>query len=112
MSEARNLFDDLENAPCEQDGDGWSGTVDGFCPVQGEGRVGEFWWYFRARWDDWSFDVFSAEPKWDGTSYDRFVWGTAGEFINASWMSYANAWSIIKDQIARFVTERHTEEKT
>lgn len=96
------MFEDLENADADQSGEGWKGTVNGFCPVQGDGTVGGFWWYFRARWDDWSFDVFSAKPEWDGTAYDAFVWGTAGEYDNASWMPYADAWKLIKEQLSAF----------
>lgn len=28
--------------------------LDGQCPVQGEGTMGAWQWYFRARWESWS----------------------------------------------------------
>jgi hypothetical protein len=91
-----------ENAETSREGENWQGIIEGFCPVQGWGNVDGLNWYFRARYDAWSFDVWNvpfeegrhlpqAEPVWSANA----EWGDGGEF-DASWMPYSEAWKIIE----------------
>ena len=93
------MFDDLEDAPDTKDGQGWAGTIYGFCPVQGHGKLDDVYWYFRARWDDWTFDVYSAPCDDELPDQDKFLGYFDGSYANASWMKYSDAWRIIEDQI-------------
>ena len=38
-------------------GEGWSGTIDGFDPVEGLGRIDGHSWYFWARPRYWTFSI-------------------------------------------------------
>lgn len=97
-----------ENAPPEREGEGWKGRLEGFCPVQGYGTVDGLTWYFRARYDSWSFEVW-REPFWNDGYTERLPDATAmwsaeaeyegGEFA-ASWMPFADAWALIESCIA------------
>ncbi len=95
-------YDDLEDAPFEKAGDGWAGHLEGFCPVQGIGTVGDLHWYFRARWDSWSFEVYPTTCEGDLPASSTCVWFTEGDYGNASWMKYSDAWSTIEGAIAAF----------
>jgi hypothetical protein len=107
---ARNL-DAQEDAPCDRAGDGWSGSIGGACPLQGEGFVDGLPWYFRARGESWSFGV-AAAPDGDpvaagyrdAPSGAFYVEGDAeGEQMFAgSWMPYSEAWRHIEASVAAF----------
>lgn len=86
---------------------GWSGTMDGFAPVQAEGLVDGLPWYFRARHDGWSFSI-AADRAADAVQvrgghqpgyYHEEDYGTTQE---ASWMPFAEAWAFIAREIGRF----------
>ncbi len=90
----------IEDVPPYRSGPGWHGTVFGSIPVQGEGEVDGFKWYFRARGSHWSIEIedhFSSEdPKklepWEtGAWYG--VWPTAG------YMPFSEAWGFIEGSI-------------
>ena len=94
------------DAPYSKAGNNWNGYLDGFCPVQGYGLVDGLGWYFRSRWDAWTFEVFRTpidpisglpdeDPIWEmGADY--------GEEPDASWMPYSEAWIRIEQSIALF----------
>ncbi|MDY7225330.1 hypothetical protein [Hyalangium rubrum] len=93
----------------ERQGAGWSGSVYGNHPVQGDGRVDGHAWYFRAKWAAWSMEIvedtsISPEvmpvvgPEHPGWLVEE-DWGTSPE---ASRMDDATAWQLIEQTIARF----------
>lgn len=100
--ELRARVAELEDAPAERSGAGWQGAVYGFCPVQGHGTVDGLSWYFRARHDEWRFEVWrepfgpyghlpAGDPIWKvETDYDG----------DASWMPISVAWALIEQCIA------------
>jgi hypothetical protein len=89
----------------ERAGDGWNGRVGGYCPVQGFGTVDGHPWYFRARWDGWSFDVGPAgigAGDWDLSDPVFRQAERYGDDFDASWMPFADAWLFIERSIALF----------
>ena len=94
------------DAEAERSGEGWSGSIFGFCPVQGEGHIDGLPWYFRARGEHWSFSV-AATPDGDPVDalFDRGRgWSTTGEAegteaFAGSWMPYSEAWRHIEASI-------------
>lgn len=100
-----------EDAPCERAGDGWSGTIGGACPLQGDGNVDGLPWYFRARGGSWSFSV-AATPDGDPVAAgfrdappgSWYVDGDAeGDGAYAgSWMPYSEGWQHIEASIAEW----------
>lgn len=54
------------DASPDKSGEGWEGSIDGFCPVQGQGTVDGLNWYFRARHSAWSFEVWREAFGPDG----------------------------------------------
>lgn len=99
----------LEDAPAERVEDGWQGQLYGACPVQGQGDVDGFHWYFRARHDAWSFEVYSTPFEADGglpPDHTR-VWDVEGEAGDASWMPYSEAWQRIAESITSFRRRSH-----
>lgn len=98
-----------EDAPPERTGDGWEGKIDGFCPVQGKGTVDGMWWYFRARHDEWSFEVWRSPFGPNGElPRSETVWSTASRYVDgdgdASWMPFSHAWGYIEQSIAALRT--------
>lgn len=111
---ARTSLDDVCDSPPERAGDGWRGSITCHaCPVQIEGEVDGSAFYFRARWEGWSFGVAStvdaavaagwanAEP---GSWYAE---GDAegGDFAG-SWMKHSEAWRIVEESIAAWRASR------
>ncbi len=99
------------DAPLERVEDGWSGALGGNCPVQGYGLVDGLPWYFRARGDHWSFSVaFAADGdpvlvtfgEADGFAIDEDY----GEWPDAGWMQYREAWGFIERGIREFRASR------
>lgn len=66
---------------------GWHGQVYGVCPVQGDGKVNNDTWYFKARGEKWTFEVLGKPELRRQQS-----WGT---WPDAGYMSIAQAWEII-----------------
>ncbi len=98
-----------ENAPPEREGEGWKGRLEGFCPVQGYGSVDGLTWYFRARYDSWSFEVWRepfimTEYGDEELPHGPSIWRADAEYeggeFDASWMPLADAWSIIESCLA------------
>lgn len=110
----RASVDECEDAPAARAGEGWDGRVDGFCPVQGLGHVDGFSWYFRARWEEWRFEVYDA-PFRCGEGGRRLpdadpffeVGGDADG--DASWMPFSEAWRHIEASIAAFRAREATQ---
>lgn len=91
---------EVEDAPGERTGGGWKGSVGGQCPVQGEGTVDGLSWYFRARHDEWSFEVWRGPFREDGElPIGDPIWSARGEANDASWMRMSEAWSLIEAAI-------------
>jgi hypothetical protein len=97
-------------------GDGWEGAIYGACPLQGEGTVDGFAWYFRARGSSWSFEVSDSfsEADIDATHYwdrSKNYWcdeGTYGTGYDASWMPFSVAWNLIESAIATYRASKST----
>ena len=97
------------DAETERTGEGWSGSVGGACPVQGDGMVDGLPWYFRARGVSWSFSV-AATPEGDPVDalFDNAPegsWSTSGSAegegaFAGSWMPYSEAWRHVEASIA------------
>lgn len=97
--------DKAEDAPPTRDGDGWRGRIEGFCPVQGYGEVDGLTWYFRARHDAWSFEVWREPFQPDGRLPEpNAMWMAEAEYgegdHDASWMPFSHAWQYIEASIA------------
>jgi hypothetical protein len=99
----RKQCDEAEDAPPKRDGDGWTGSIYGFCPVQGHGSVGNLFWYFRARHEEWQFEVYTSSCEEQLPPGDP-VWSAEAEYEgdahNAGWMKFSEAWDIIEKCIA------------
>jgi hypothetical protein len=98
--------DKAEDAPPTRDGDGWRGRIEGFCPVQGYGEVDGLTWYFRARHDAWSFEVWREPFQANGRLPEPdALWATFDEYgegdHDASWMPFSHAWKYIEESIAK-----------
>lgn len=97
---------EAEDMPARRGGEGWTGCIGGFCPVQGEGFVDGRFWYFRARHDEWRFEVFSVDGRDGGMlpGDDKIIWSADGEYEgdqhNAGWMKFSEAWALIENCIA------------
>jgi len=94
-----------KDAPTMREGPGWAGMIEGFCPVQGFGNVDGLNWYFRARHDAWSFEVWREPFGIDGALPDGDpIWSADGEYgdgeHDASWMPFSVAWQYIEASIA------------
>lgn len=104
----RNLAEQ-NDAPTEQEGEGWSGSIGGACPLQGDGVVDGLRWYFRARGQHWSLSVAwrgGVEPA-DVTATGDDGWYVEGEADEkdayaASWMRHSEAWRHIVESIALY----------
>jgi hypothetical protein len=93
----------------ERQGAGWSGSIYGNYPVQGEGRVDGHAWYFRARGAAWSMEIVEdtsispdvlpvVGPSCAGWLVEE-DWGTWPE---AGRMEDDTAWQLIEQTLARF----------
>ena len=94
-----------EDAPSERSGEGWEGSIGGFCPVQGQGTVDGLNWYFRARHDSWSFEVWrEAFGPGGALPPGPQLWWAQAEYDqddgDASWMRSSHAWQYIEASIA------------
>jgi hypothetical protein len=102
----RAQCDEAEDAPAERAGEGWKGSIYGFCPVQGHGEIDGRFWYFRSRGDDWRFEVY-LEPCSERIPGDeKLVWDRCGDYDgdapNAGWMKFSEAWLLIEESVALF----------
>ncbi|PJJ48612.1 hypothetical protein [Hymenobacter chitinivorans] len=81
------------------------GALEGYCPVQAEGTVNAYPFYFRARWKEWAFsiaetslmDAVDMQSFEGGEAYGFLVSGSVPGKYDASWMDYDVAEAIIKD---------------
>jgi hypothetical protein len=98
--------DDLKHQ--QRSGPGWHGELSGYAPVQGVGTVDGHHWYFRARWQAWSFEIAAPLDAGLGDLVGSDVAGWLAEEewgedeFAASYMPYPTAWAIIEQCIARF----------
>lgn len=76
-------------------------------PVQYEGKIGDLYFYFRARWNGWSFGIGKTQLEAaEATMYEnglfsrRSDWG--GEFAAASWMPFDVAEELIRQCIEEY----------
>ena len=102
----RASVDECEDAPSSRSCDGWEGRLEGFCPVQGYGTLGELSWYFRARWEEWRFEVYACKfscvvGRWRLPDVDP-IFEVGGDAGDASWMPFSEAWRHIESSIAEF----------
>ena len=77
----------------------------GFCPVQGWGIVERYPFYFRARWEEWSFSA-SEDPNVDPVDIQMEAQGAAHGFFreeaygagpyDAGWMPLDEAETLIQ----------------
>lgn len=71
------------------------GRLDGFCPVQGEGTILDFPFYFRARHDEWSFAI-SEQAEIDPVDIqlpeqgEKYGFLREGELAGKPWESLAS----------------------
>ena len=73
--------------------------LNGWCPVQAEGKVNDKPFYFRARWDAWRFEV-------DGRVYAQ------GDYPVASWMPLGIAIQCIGIGVVQYAQSIGTEART
>lgn len=86
-------------------------TNHGFCPVQVEGTVNGHPFYFRARWDEWSFSI-SLNPDVDvvgmtsseGGFYREEKYGMHRHYA-ASYMPDEDIETTIRQCAHEFITE-------
>ncbi|KKN19388.1 hypothetical protein LCGC14_0945990 [marine sediment metagenome] len=76
--------------------------MSGDCPVQSTGEIGDYEpdsFYFRARHESWSFEVY------DGSNENKIIYSAQGDYGNefsASWMPISIALKIVGEQINTF----------
>ena len=77
-------------------------NISGNCPVQAFGHISDIadHFYFRARHDNWSFEVY------DGDNKSEIIYVINGGYINSSWMPIDVALRIIGRQILVFWKEQ------
>jgi hypothetical protein len=86
----------------------WDGNVFGNVPVQGKGQVNGLPWYFRARYECWTFSI-AATPDGDPvkTLFGGPGWNVEEPFgaepFEAGWMSEETAWGFIEASLTRFL---------
>jgi hypothetical protein len=86
------------------------GRIYGHCPVQAEGTVAGKAFYFRARWDAWSFAVADSvldDPVDIQLPGQGFL--CEGDYDDASWMSYDDAEALIRRYAQEFLATQATE---
>ncbi len=100
----------------EKSGDGWSGSIGGWCPVQGFGLVDGHTWYFRARGSHWEMGI--AGESGDGPEFeDKAVGATLGDtgwftqepwgkWPDAGYMPTKTAWGFIEQSIVKWRKDR------
>jgi hypothetical protein len=76
----------------------------GNCPVQAEGTVDGFPFYFRARGEHWSMNIGDVDPVCDPIWSHVEPYGT--EKFDAGWMNEDEARSFIDRAAAMFVASR------
>jgi hypothetical protein len=92
-------------------------------PVQYEGEVGDRAWYFRARYDEWSFGVGTTTAGAVGAAMDGTgdfhrsgVYDPDGDGWGASWMEHGEAERLISQCIEEYTQHKavdlspHTEQ--
>ena len=77
-------------------------TIGGNCPVQAEGLIDGFGFYFRARGQQWSMEIY------DGTEGGWYYTEPYGEVqYEAGWMEMEEAREFIQQAAERFHRERN-----
>lgn len=100
----------VRDAEAQRSGEGWSGRMTcEACPVQIEGEVDGLPFYFRARWESWSFTV-AAQPGGNAIS-GPLAFGLTGEAedvggMAGSWMPHSEVWRHIEEGIAALRAQR------
>ena len=72
----------------------WKYKPSGMCPVQAEGWFMDYYFYFRARWDEASIEFSKTEPGWENDLiHARYIlWTTYNKPYKAG---YLNKWFCI-----------------
>lgn len=79
----------------------------GSCPVQGEGTVDGREWYFRARGQEWSFEVYSSAEESEGNAPPLWwTWEDWGTWPDAGYMPDDEARRKIDVSVERFRRDR------
>ena len=117
-----DVCNDAQMAEHEKSGNGWSGHITGFVPVQGFGLVDGFTWYFRARGDHWEFavaDVPGHGPEFEDKAVCATIGGpgwqhqeTWGKWPDAGYMPLDAAWQCVEKAIAKWRSERNDSRNT
>jgi len=68
-------------------------NIGGNCPVQAEGQIEDDNYYFRARHDNWRFEIY------DGNDESVIIYSKDGNFPISSWMPIDDALKIIGQEI-------------
>lgn len=96
----------------ERSGDGWSGCIGGYCPVQGFGVVDGYTWYFRARGEHWEIGIAPTPgegPEFEDAAVDatfeKVGWcyhDKWGAWPDAGYMELDVAWGFIEQSIGKW----------
>lgn len=97
-------FEELDHLPDGlPKGDDWhTRTLSGYCPVQGEGWVEGFHWYFRARGTHWAMTVamnLDVDHALDGPAWRHAEDYHPDDPFSAGWMPLAEAAGFIRKAI-------------
>lgn len=77
----------------------------GLCPVEGEGSVDGYEFYFRARGQRWTLYVAAVAGE-AGDPLDASAWSTGAPWAGAGYMSESEAWRLIGEGVATWRAER------
>jgi hypothetical protein len=81
---------------------GLKGKLDGPCPVQGAGTIGEYSFTFHAQHDGWIFELMTRrDDPWNALPIDC-LFRLEGEAAGSSYMSFDEAEQIISDCVRQF----------
>lgn len=82
--------------------------IEGYCPVQGHGKIAGVEFYFRARWEEWTFALATGEMldpiDISSSGQGFFREGRYGQKpYDASWMPLEEAERIIRECARQFL---------
>ncbi len=74
--------------------------IQGNCPVQANGKIGKDKFYFRARHENWQFEVYDKEDT------NKIVFSCEGEYETAGWMYIKDVFGFIGEQLQEYWTKK------